>query len=63
MNNKIIGIVLIVAGTALTLWGYNIYDAATSQVSRALNGGTPIEAWVGMIGGIMSALFGISKLK
>lgn len=63
MNNKIIGVILIVAGTALTIWGYNIYDAASSQVSRALNGDTPIEAWVGMVGGVISALFGITKLK
>lgn len=63
MNNKIIGIILIVAGTALTIWGYNIYDAASSQVSRALSGDTPIEAWVGMVAGMISALFGITKLK
>lgn len=63
MNNKIIGIILIVAGTALTIWGYNTYDAASSQVSRALSGDTPIEAWVGMVGGVISVLFGITKLK
>jgi hypothetical protein len=63
MNNKIIGIILIVAGTALAIWGYNIYDAASSQVSRAFNGDTPIEAWLGMIGGAVSMLFGIIKLK
>ncbi len=63
MSNKIIGIVLIIVGTALTLWGYNIYDSASSQVSRALNGDTPIEAWAGMVGGFICALLGITKLK
>ena len=63
MNNKIIGIVLIIAGVALTIWGYNIYDSAGSQFSRALNGETPIEAWAGMVGGTISVIIGIVKVK
>jgi len=63
MSNKIIGIVLIIAGTALTTWGYNIYDSASSQVSRALNGDTPIDAWAGMVGGVICVLIGITRFK
>tara|TARA_R110001632_G_scaffold41641_2_gene104907 strand:+ start:86220 stop:86411 length:192 start_codon:yes stop_codon:yes gene_type:complete len=63
MNNKIIGIVLIIAGVALAIWGYNIYDAATSQVTRALSGDTPIEAWVGMVGGVICVLVGLTRVK
>ncbi|MBY5921761.1 DUF3185 family protein [Ferrimonas balearica] len=63
MNNKIIGIVLIVAGVALAFWGYNIYDSASSQVTRALSGETPIEAWAGMVGGAILALIGLTRLK
>lgn len=63
MNNKIIGIVLIIAGAALAMWGYNIYDAAGSQVSRALSGDTPLEAWAGMAGGVIAILIGIKRLK
>ncbi len=63
MNNKIIGIVLIVVGVALTVWGFNVYDSAGSQVSRALSGDAPIEAWVGMVGGTICIVFGIFKLK
>ncbi|MCG6202809.1 DUF3185 family protein [Psychromonas antarctica] len=63
MNTKIIGIVLIVVGAALAMWGYNIYDSASSQLSRTLSGDTPIEAWVGMVGGVISILVGITKLK
>lgn len=63
MNNKIIGIILIIAGTALAMWGYNIYDSASSQLTRALNGETPIEAWAGMTGGIISIVVGITRLK
>ena len=63
MNNKIIGIVLIIAGAALAMWGYNIYDSAGSQIGRALNGDTPLEAWVGMVGGAIAVAIGITKVK
>ncbi|WP_373084871.1 DUF3185 family protein [Zhongshania sp.] len=63
MNYKIIGIVLVVGGVALSLWGYNIYDSASSQISRALNGETPLEAWAGMVGGAISVLLGLARLK
>ena len=63
MNNKIIGIIAIVIGIGLIAWGYNIYDSAGSQVSRALSGDAPVEAWIGMVGGAICAGFGIFKLK
>jgi uncharacterized membrane protein YidH (DUF202 family) len=63
MNNRLIGIVLIVVGVALAAWGYNIYDAAGSQVTRALSGDTPIEAWAGMAGGVIAIFIGLKKLK
>ncbi|QRV24283.1 DUF3185 family protein [Marinomonas foliarum] len=63
MNNKIVGIILVVVGAALAVWGYNIYDAAASQVTRAISGDTPIEAWGGMIGGVVCILVGLTRLK
>lgn len=63
MNSKIIGIVLIVIGVALALWGYSVYDSAGSQIGRALSGDTPIEAWVGLVGGIICILVGVTRLK
>jgi uncharacterized membrane protein YidH (DUF202 family) len=63
MNNKYIGIILIIIGVALAVWGYNIYDSAGSQVSRALSGDTPLEAWAGMIGGAICVAIGILKVK
>jgi hypothetical protein len=63
MNSKVVGVILIIVGAALAVWGYNIYDSGSSQVSRALSGDTPIEAWAGMVGGAISVLLGISKLK
>lgn len=63
MNNKIIGIVLIIIGVALAMWGYEIYDSAGSQVSRAFSGDAPLKAWAGMIGGAVCLLIGITKVK
>ena len=63
MNNKILGIVLVVVGAALATWGYNVYDAAAPQISRTLRGDTPMEAWAGMVGGAICVLVGISRLK
>jgi len=63
MNNKIVGIVLVVVGVALTIWGFNVYDSAGSQITRAVSGDTPIEAWVGMVGGVIALLIGITKLR
>ena len=63
MNRKITGIILIVIGVALVAWGYNIYDSAGSQLTRALTGDTPIEAWLGMVGGFIAVVIGIKKVK
>ena len=63
MNNKIIVIVLVVVGVALAAWGYSVYDSASAQVSKALTGDVPIEAWAGMIGGAISILIGLTRLK
>jgi len=45
------------------MWGYNIYDAASTQVTLALSGDAPIEAWVGMVGGAICLLIGITRLR
>ncbi len=63
MNNKIIGIVLIIVGVALAMWGYNIYDSAGSQIGRMLSGDSPVEAWAGMVGGAVCLIIGIIKVK
>jgi uncharacterized membrane protein YidH (DUF202 family) len=63
MKNKIIGIVLIIAGVALAVWGYNIYDSVGSQISRTLSGDAPLEAWAGMVGGVICVVIGITKVK
>jgi uncharacterized membrane protein YidH (DUF202 family) len=63
MNNKLLGIILIILGTALCYWGYDVYDSAGSQIERAFSGDTPIEAWLGLIGGAICIVIGIFRLK
>jgi len=48
---------------ALAVWGYNVYDSASAQISRTFSGDTPIEAWLGMVGGAICAIVGILKVK
>jgi hypothetical protein len=45
------------------MWGYNIYDSASSQLSRAISGDVPLEAWAGMAGGVLCVLIGITRIK
>lgn len=63
MNNKTIGIILIIIGVAAVAYGYNVYDSAGSQLTRALSGDTPIEAWIGLVGGAICVVVGIMKVK
>jgi uncharacterized membrane protein len=63
MNNKIIDITLIIVGVALAIWGYNIYDSAGAQLTRTLSGDTPIEAWAGLISGVIAVVIGITRVK
>jgi len=63
MDNKIIGVVLIINGVALAIRGYNIYDSAGSQIGRALNGETAIEAWAGKVGDAICLAISIYKVK
>lgn len=63
MNNKVLGIILIIVGVALLIWGYDVYESAGSEISRAFSGDTPIEAWVGLVGGAICVVVGALKVK
>lgn len=61
--NQVIGVILLVVGAALAVWGYDVYDSASSQITRLIDGDTPVEAWAGMVGGGICILVGLLKLK
>lgn len=63
MKKSVIGVVLLVVGVALMIWGYDVYDSAGAQFSRAFTGDTPIEAWLGLVGGAICVLVGALRLK
>ncbi|MFI2811759.1 MULTISPECIES: DUF3185 family protein [Microbulbifer] len=63
MKKKYLGVVLMVVGIAAVVWGYNIYDSASSEVTRALTGDSPAEAWAGMVGGAICFAIGLLKVK
>lgn len=63
MNNKIIGIVLLIVGTALAVWGYDVYNSAGAQLERTFSGAPPAEAWIGLVGGAICIVLGILRLK
>ena len=63
MNSKMIGIILIIIGVALSIWGYNIYDSVGSQLNRSLTGDGSTKAWAAMVGGTILTVLGIYKVK
>ena len=63
MNKKIIGIMLVLLGGALIIWGYEMYSSPVSELKSRITGDLPIQALVYMIGGAINVAVGISKLK
>jgi hypothetical protein len=63
MNNKIIGIALIVLGVGLGIWGYQLSDSVTSQVSQAVTGANTDKVMTFYIGGAISFFVGLFLFK
>ncbi len=59
MNKKIIGIVLLVAGVAAIVWGYNQSQTVGGQITEAFSGSPSDEILIYYIGGAIAALIGI----
>lgn len=62
-SKRLVGIVLVIIGVALAVWGYDIYQSAGSQFTRALGGESPARAWIGMVSGALCVAVGIFRLK
>ena len=54
------GVLLIVFGLMLLVWGYEIYSSPDPEASTTI---PPFQAWVGMIVGTVNIFVGIIKLK
>jgi len=62
MNKNTIAIAMLVAGIALLAWGFQMYGAFDSKVSRAFSGSPTDKAMWTMIGGAVLAAAGAFQL-
>jgi hypothetical protein len=62
MNSKILGIVLVVAGIGLAIWGFQMSGSFGSQVSRAVTGSDTDQVMALYIGGAASLVVGLYLL-
>jgi len=62
-SQKIVGIVLIVVGVAVVLWGYNVSSPLSGQVGQALTGSSSTKAIVAFVVGLVCIVLGIEKSK
>ena len=59
MDNKLIGIVLVLVGAGLLYWGYNDSQSVASQVSETFAGSMPDKVLYKYIGGAVVFLAGL----
>ena len=57
-QKKIIGFVLLGVGIVLLVMGFNAYDSASSQLSRAVSGNPSDNAMMLLLGGVACTIGG-----
>ena len=57
-NLKTIGIILLVAGIGLLIWGINLYGAFGDKFSRAITGSSTNETMLFLIAGAVCTVLG-----
>lgn len=62
MNSKVIGAILLSAGSGLLVWGYQLYGAVGNKFARALGGATSNEAMFALAGGALCVVVGLLML-
>jgi hypothetical protein len=60
--NKQMGIVLLVAGIGLLIWGFNLYGAFSSHVARVFTGSPTDKTVAVLIAGGICTVLGIFQL-
>jgi hypothetical protein len=58
-NNKIIGIILLVAGIGIAFWGYQMSGSFGGQLSKAFSGSPTDKVMMMYIGGAICAAVGL----
>jgi uncharacterized membrane protein YjjB (DUF3815 family) len=56
--NKTLGIVILVAGIVLLVYGFNAMDSFGSHVSKAVNGAPSNKSMMLLVSGAILAVFG-----
>ena len=62
MNSKILGIVLVVVGVGLAIWGFQMSGSFGSQVSQTFTGSPTDKVMALYIGGAASLVVGLYLL-
>ncbi|HKJ04378.1 MAG TPA: DUF3185 family protein [Geopsychrobacteraceae bacterium] len=58
-NKKLIGLILIVIGIGVAIWGYQMSESVASQLTRAISGSDTDKVMVCYIGGAASFVAGL----
>ena len=61
-NNKLIGLILLVVGVGLAIWGYQLSGSVGSQLTKAISGSHTDKVMLMYIGGAVSAIAGLFML-
>lgn len=59
---KIVGIILVVLGVSLAVWGYQLSGSFGSQITETFTGAPPDKVMVRYIAGAISAAVGVFLL-
>ena len=58
-QSKLLGIILVVLGAGLVIWGYNMSGSAANELTRALTGSSTDEIMYRYIGGAICLAAGL----
>jgi len=61
-TSQLIGIILLIAGIALLVWGFNLYGSFGNKLSRAFDGSVDAKTVAVLAGGGLCTLVGLFKL-
>jgi hypothetical protein len=59
---RIIGVIALVTGIILLMWGHNMAESIGSQAQQAFTGAPSDRAMYFYIGGVVLALYGLSQI-